>query len=347
MTPNSKEGVYQTSWIDRFGQWVEDLPVRDWIFYVILGIALILVQLLFLWLDGGLQVEELRPIVVFNGLAIPFLLALIHLLDNLAVTSLGSMKPVVDMTELEFDDYEFRLSNMPFLTPLIAGVAVTIVIILSPVVSTEPIRYAALEQLPVFEVVFHVVDKSSAFLVGVFLYHTIRQLRLVNAINSRHIRVNLFHLKPLQAFSRLTAFTAFGFLVFVYLWMLINPELLADPLLFGYVIAFTILAVLVFVWPLWGAHKLIQTEKDRALHEIDLRFEAVFSSFNQRIREDDYAATEALAGTIASLDIQRKRISAIDTWPWSSETARIALTAIALPLILMIIQFFVLQALDR
>jgi hypothetical protein len=347
MTPNSEKGVYKPSWIDRFGKRVEGLPVRPWIFYAGFGIALILVQLLFLWLDSGLQAEELLPIIVFNGLAIPFLLALIHLLDNLALTSLSSMRPVLDMTGPEFDDYAFRLSNMPFLAPLLAGVAVTALTILSPLVSTAPIRYAALEQLPVFGVVFHLVDKGSAFIVGVFLYHTIRQLRLVNAINARHIRVNLFHLRPLQAFSRLTALTAFGFLVFVYLWMIINPELLADPLLFGYVVAFTLAAVLVFVWPLWGAHKLIQTEKEKALHEIDRHFETVFSSFNQSIHEADYAATERLVGTVSSLDIQRKRISDIDTWPWSSDTARIALTAIALPLILMIIQFFVLQALDR
>jgi hypothetical protein len=50
---------------------------------------------------------------------------------------------------------------------------------------------------------------------------------------------------------------------------------------------------------------------------------------------------------IASLDIQYRRINAIPTWPWRPETARIALTAIALPLMLMILQYFAFQALDR
>ncbi len=57
--------------------------------------------------------------------------------------------------------------------------------------------------------------------------------------------------------------------------------------------------------------------------------------------------TDGLNATIASLEIQHKRISAIPTWPWKPETARIALTAIALPLMLMILQSFVLQALSR
>jgi hypothetical protein len=347
MTANSKKHPYKPSGIDRFNKWVEKLPVRAWTFHAVLGILLVLVQIFFLWLDGGLQAEELLPVIIFNGLAVPYLLAWIHLLDKQAVTAINSMRPVLDATEQEFNHYKYRLSKMPFLAPLIAGLVVTVTTILTPLVATEPIRYAPLKDLPVFAVVFHIIDKSSAFLFGVALYHSARQLRLVNSINSNRVRINLFNLRPLQAFSRLTASTAVGIVVFVYAWMLINPELLTDPVLFGYATVFTILALSVFVWPLWGVHRLMEMEKERALHEIDLRFEAVFSEFNQCMLADDYAATEKLNGAIASLEIQRNRISAIPTWPWRPETASIALTAIALPLILMILQFFVLQALDR
>jgi hypothetical protein len=347
MTEDSRERPYGPSWIDRFNNCVDERPVRAWIFYVALGIGLIVIQILFLWLDSGPPAEELLPVIIFNALAVPFLLALIHLFDNQAVTALNTMRPALDMSEQEFEDHEFRLSNMPFVAPLIAGLAVTVATILTPLVATAPVRYAVLEQLPVFNIAFQVIDKSSAFLFGVILYHTIRQLGLVNSITSNHTRVNLFHLRPLRAFSKLTASTALGLLVFVYPWMLINPELLADPLLFGYIVFFTILAVLVFVWPLWGVHRLMQLEKERALHEIDLRFETAFSQYSRHIDDDDYASIEKLNGVILSLDIQHKKISAIATWPWSSETARLALTAIALPLILMIIQSFVLQALNR
>lgn len=347
MTTNEREALYQPSWIDRFGRWVEALPMRVWLFHAVAGIGLIVVQILFLWLDGGLDAGELLPIIIFNGLAIPFLLALIQLLDNQAVIALNTMRPVLGLSEQAFEQAVYRLANMPFLAPLLAGLAITALTILSPLVTAEPVRYTALAQLPLFSVVFHIVDKGSAFLFGVVLYHTIRQLRLVNAITSNHVRINLFHLRPLRAFSKLTASTALGLLVFVYLWMVINPELLADPLIAGYALLFTALAVAVFAWPLWGAHTLMQTEKEKALHEIDLRLEATFSQFNQLINESDYEATDRLNGVIASLETQYQRIEAIPTWPWSSETARLALTAIALPLLLMIIQSIVLQALNR
>ena len=51
--------------------------------------------------------------------------------------------------------------------------------------------------------------------------------------------------------------------------------------------------------------------------------------------------------TITSLEFQYRRIRDIPTWPWRAETARLVLTAIAIPLVLMVLQYFVLQALNR
>lgn len=347
MTDNDKERPYKPSWIDNLNDWIESLPLPAWIFHVVLGIVLIMVQIPFLWFEGGLRGEELLPIIIFNGFAVPYLLALMQFLDNQAVADLNSMRPLLDTTEQEFVQYEYKLSNMPFLAPLVTGLAMLVLVFLLELSLTQPVRYAALEQLPVFTGVFQIIDKSSAFLFGVSIYHTIRQLRLVNSINSNHACIDLFRLRPLQAFSRLTALTAVALVIFVYLFMLINPDLFADPVILGIIVAMTILTVSIFVWPLWGVHRLMEIEKERMLHEIDLLFEEVFSEFNQHLQDRDYAATERLKGTITSLEIQHKRISAIPTWPWSSETARIALTAIALPLVLMIIQFFVLQALNQ
>lgn len=344
-TENRYERPYKPSWIDRFTDWVEKLPVRGWVCYVGFGLGLILVQGLFLWLDGGLNVaEELLPVIIFNGLLTPFVLALIHHLDLQAVTALKTMRPTLEMAEPDYDEFQYKLSNMPAGAALISGLIMLVLVILMEQVSTLPARYAALEQLPIFVVVFQIVDKSSAFLLGVIIYHTVRQLRMVNAINSKYTRISLFNLGPLQAFSKLTASTAVGLVVGIYGWMLINPDLLADPVSLGFVGLFTILAIAVFVWPLFGTHRLMEMEKARMLHELDLHFEAAFSQFNQRLRDDEYAAIERLNGTIASLEIQHRRIAAIPTWPWRPETARFALGAIALPLVLTILQLLAAQA---
>ena len=347
-TSGSQERPYRPSWLDRFTDRVERLPVPAWVFYGSLGLGLILIQVLFLWLDGGLdKAEVLLPLMIFNGVSIPFILALIHLLDRQAVTALSAMRPTMEITEPEFDKFQYMLSNMPSLAAFIAGLGLLVFYLLTERLGSMPARFAALEQLPVFAVVFHIIDKCPAFLFGPFFYHTVRQLRLVNTITSNYVRINLFHLGPVQAFSRLTATTAVGLVAGMYGWMLINPDLLADPVSIGFLGGFSILAVAVFVWPLFGAHRLIEMEKQRVLHDLDIRFEAVFSRSNEAFGDDDQAAIERLNGAIASLEIQHRRMAAIPTWPWRTETARWALTAIALPLILTILQFLAVQAFGR
>lgn len=347
MTPNDYERPYKPSFIDRFNDWVAQLPVRSWVFYVLFGIGLILLQTLFLWLDGGLYAQELLPVILFNGCATSFLVGLTHLLDSQALDALHSMRPALELTDSQFEDYAYRLSNMPPVTTVIAGLGMMVVAILAEMQSNALVRYAALERLPIFAVVFHLTDKGSAFVFGVVLFHSVRQLRLVDRINANHVRFSLFNLGPFRAFSRLTSSTAVGLVVCAYGWIPINPDLLTNPISLGFSGAVTILAVAVFVWPLLGAHRLMQTEKERVLHEIDLHFEAAFARIDRRFSVDDYSAYEGLNRTIASLEIQRSRIMAIPTWPWRPETARIVLTVVVLPLVLTIIQFFVLQALGR
>lgn len=347
MTSKNGSEAFRLSWIDRFNNWVEQLRVRPWIFYAGLGIALILVQILFLWLDGGSLVIELLPVIVFNGLAVPYLLAMIRALDNQAVQALQGMRSVLMMSTEEFNAYRIKIANMPFLAPLLAGLAMTLFATLFPLIASEPERYAALGQLSMFTIVFHLIDKSSAFLFGVVIYHTIRQLGIVNDVNSNYVRINIFRLRPVKAFSRLTASTTIGLVVFFYGWMVINPELLGDPAILGVSLVFTALVVLLFVWPLWGVHRLMVAEKVRALQEIELQFEDIFTEFNKHVVENDYAAAEKLNGTIMSLEIQHNKVSAVPTWPWRSETARVVVTAVALPILLMIVQFFVQQALGR
>jgi hypothetical protein len=330
---------FRAGWIDRFNRWVANLPVPAWIFFVAFGFALLGVQVLLHWLDRGLNDMELLPIIIFNGFFTPFLLALLLVLDEQAVSALDAMRPVLATNESEFAHYRYRLSNMPAGAALIAGLALLVMVVILEQLGRAPIRYGALEQLPIFAIPFHIIDKSSAFLFGVFVYHTVRQLYLVQRITAHHLRVSLFDREPQQAFARLTASTAVGLVVGVYAWMLLNPELLTDPVSMGFVAAITLMAVVAFVLPLLGVHRHLAIAKHRMLHALDLHFESASSEFEERLQHDDYPAVEQLGEMLATLGVQRQWIEGIPTWPWRPRTARFVFTAIATPSVLASLRF--------
>lgn len=344
-TAEARPLPYRASWVDRFNRWVAGLAQPAWSFFAGLGLLLVLIQLVFLWLSGGWPAAALLPVMVFNGLFTPFLLALIYLLDSQALAALTALRPVLRDEKPDFDHFHYRLANMPALPALAAGLVMLVAAVLMEQFWITPASYAVLDGLPLFSVVFHVTDKSSAFLFGVFIYHTVRQLRMVHDILVHHVRVSLFDMGPLKSFSRLTATTAVGLVVGVYGWVLINPDLLADPGILGFALVITLLALAVFAWPLYGVHRRMVAAKEQALYEIDQRFEALFERFNQQVDRGEHAALAELNGTIASLDVQRSRVLQIPTWPWQSETAQFAVTAIALPLVLAILRFFIELAL--
>lgn len=92
---------YNLSLVDRFNAWIERLPVPALVFHIPLGLALILVQTLFLWLKDDLYAGELLPVIIFNSAAVPFLLIMIHLLNKQAVAAVNSIHSLIDMCQAE------------------------------------------------------------------------------------------------------------------------------------------------------------------------------------------------------------------------------------------------------
>jgi hypothetical protein len=230
---------------------------------------------------------------------------------------------------------------------MIIALGLVVFLVLTEQAGIVPARYAALGDLPVFAVVYHIIDKGVAAAFGPFLYHSIAQLLWVHVLHSRHVRINLLDLKPLYAPSTLTAATAAGLIVPVYGWMFINPELLASGLSLGSMVLFTVLGLVAFVGPLYGAHRLIAAEKERVLEDIAGQFQTLFARLNQRVHDGNLSGIEGLNGAIASLEIQHRKIRAIPTWPWKAETARSLLGTLGLPPVLGAVQALVQRVLAR
>jgi hypothetical protein len=146
-------------------------------------------------------------------------------------------------------------------------------------------------------------------------------------------------MKPLYAFSSVTALTAVSLTLPTYFWLGVNPGLLTDLATLAMTLPIAVLALVAFVWPLLGIHRLLVEEKERLLGEIALRSETAMVELLQRIDEGELEGMSDLSEAIASLETEQKALKAVSTWPWQPETVRSLITALLLPLGLWVAQY--------
>jgi hypothetical protein len=173
-------------------------------------------------------------------------------------------------------------------------------------------------------------------MTALFGYHTIRQLRLVSRIYTQHTNVNIFETGPLYALSRVTAITTVALLFFFYLNITIRSEIQTGPsaIARGLII---LLALATFMWPLLGAHRLLQQEKTRGKSEVARRMKAVTGKLHHRVDTDDMQGMDALKDALDGLVVERGVLDEVSTWPWDPETLRLVVTAVLLPVGLWVI----------
>jgi hypothetical protein len=179
---------------------------------------------------------------------------------------------------------------------------------------------------------------------GAFVYHTIHQLRLINHIYTQHTRVNVFRTRLLYAFSGTTAVTAVSLTIPSYTWLAINQSL-RDPTALGITVPVTALALVAFIWPQLGARRLLAQEKWLMLDDLSLRFEALIVELRQRVDSRNLEGIDDLKKLIAALEIEEEALNNVSTWPWQPETVRYLMTALLLPLVLWLAQFFLQRVL--
>jgi hypothetical protein len=263
----------------------------------------------------------------------------------MAEAALESLRPVLEVTEEEHNLLRHRLTVLPAAPTLLASLAVVaFVLLLGAVTGQGESSIDALASSPMTQRILILVYYVGWWAFGAFVYHTIRQLRVIHCIYTEHTHVSLFAMGPLYAFSSVTATTALTLAIATYGWTLLNPDNLSNPVSILLFLLITVLALAAFSWPLLGTRRLLAEEKTRRLDAVSLRLEAVFTELHQRIDAGRVGEVDDLSRALAILQEERNMLLAISTWPWQPETLRLLVTALILPMLLWITQY-VLQIL--
>ena len=335
----SKARRYAPSWLDRFNAWVTRLPGPTWLFYLGIWLLLVLLQIAVLWGEGAYPAGTfLTNHTAIAGL-IPLLLALSRVLDNKAGTALATLRPAMDAGEEEYRRLRYQLTTLPALPTLLVSLVGVAAIVLLNVMLDSFSDFGGLGAFPISRTLIYLMYTGAWWVVAAFLYHTLHQLRTINLLYTHHTWVNLFKMRPLYGLSGVTALTGVCLAAITWGWMAINPELWGNPISMAIVLPITILAIVAFVWPLLGIHRLLEDEKGRLLDECSVRIEVAIAELHRRVDNQELQGMDDLNKTISSLEIEQNLLEGIPTWPWRPETVRLLITALALPLGLWFVQY--------
>lgn len=329
---------YAPSWVDHFNDLVNRLPGPGWLYYIGIALLLFLIPIGIIQLEGIQLTGAFLSTQGFLGGNIALFLALCHYLDDAADTALKVLRPAMRASAEEYDTLQYQLTTLPSLsTLLMCLLCAAVVVYLSETLGTPP-SFDQVADSPVAATTTYAMYVLAWLVWGAFIYHTIHQLRVINCIYAKRTRVNIFRIRPLYAFSTVTALTAVSLTIPPYAWLTLN-QILLNPISIAVTLPVAGLGLVAFIWPLMGIHRLLVAEKTRAQSEAALRLEAMLVELHRRVDNMDLAEMGALNDAIASLETERNALKKVPTWPWQPETVRLLVTALALPLGLWLIQY--------
>jgi hypothetical protein len=338
--------LYPPSWIDRLTDWVRRLPVPGWLFYLGLWLSPFALVTAAHWADGSYPVGTIYPVHALMVSGPAYFLALMHYLDDFAGTALQRMRPVLTLNDTEYERLRYEFTRMPARQTLrlgiifaVAGFALAIILLSDP-------RYSSLLKpatSPLTILVSFPILVFAPMLEGIFVYHTIRQLRLINHTYTKAAHVNLFRLGPLYSLSALSARTVAGWVLFYLIVALLVPEAFASPLTIGPVITIQLISAASFVWPLLGVHHMLEAEKQRLTDDNHQQMEAAVADLHDRLSTGQLEHIDLLEKGMEGLVIEQNTIDKLATWPWHPGTARGLAAALLLPVFIWVVQ----RILDR
>lgn len=330
---------YTPSFVDRITDWVRRLPVPSWLFYVALGLALLLLDASIRWMDGSYTFGTVTWQMILSAGTFPYALGMLHYLDNSAEEALADFRPAMAVDDRQFAELKYRFTTLAARPTLIAALlgglyGVSYLQIASP---EELAATKFLSSLPAS--ILGVTELALGYgAAAIFIYHSIRQLRMVSRTYTTHARVDLFNLRPMHSLSRLAARTAIGLAIPSYAWGFVNVSVESGTVNPGAtsifeLVTFSTIIVLMFIWPLVGARRLLRQAKAQAIVEVQQQFKATVSELHRRREAGEFEGMGGINEALDGLMKEQAVLSKISTWPWQSDTFRAVASAILLPIV--------------
>lgn len=324
-----------SSWLEGFTDLVDRLPVPRWVVYGGLWIAWIAFGTGVGLAGGWLQFPSVDLMLAVGAGFPAFVLWAKQALDDVAVRALGTVRPLLDLDDPTVGAVATDLRRTP---PDWAAVALVVggLAGLGSILGS-PSSWGLDEHGPAAEwAVGITMSVVASIVVFTFLAHVVHQLRLVDGLHRRHVRVDLFRLQPLYAFATLTARTgvtllgtaAVGFAVVSQ----VTPNIRLSAADLSSAVVLVGVSIACFVAPLLSLHDRIVAEKDRRLEEANETLAQTLGELRHRVAAGQLDDAAKLNDAVAAANASVLVVGRISTWPWRPETLRAFAGAVLLPI---------------
>lgn len=325
--------------LNPFDRWIRSLdqsPRAQWLFYLVLPAVLIAGLHGLAWVCGAPPAGTFSLALSTTAVISIVLVGTIHHANRVAGRSLFCFRPALAVSEAEFRRLHHDLTTVPTAALLAALPAGAVLLWL--MIRTDPTFYGMLSAGLCSRPALLLVGWVNAVLIVLATYLSVRYLGQIRRLHAQAPAVNLFERGPLFAFSTLSSRLALMFAAFSYAWVLAYPTSLENLPTSVYLLGVNLpLILVIFIYPLYGMHGRMVEEKQRLLEDSARRIQAALAAFQSK------DAPRAPAGVdphrrLTSLIEEENYLRKIPTWPWEPGTLTAVLTAVFLPLMLVVAQ---------
>jgi hypothetical protein len=290
------------------------------------------------WVDG----TEAYPSIGTVYLLLPIWtwgsIGIINYLNTVALRSLDTYRDMLRMDDDEFKLLRFRFTTPPAIPLFLAN-----------------IFFIGLFLFFVFVIPFKIISTWNSltttvmvlfgipmFAIGSSFYaHVINMLIMVDRTYKASKAFNIYDREPIFAFSELTASSSVAILVFASLNILLIPSSVLDFGVFLFEATLVPIGLVVFILPLWEAHKRLVNVKRELQSMTERKIETTIAKLHRCLESDDSVTLEFLNKALASLVIERDIVEKLPTWPWRKGLLTGVASAVLLPTTLLVIQILI------
>ena len=346
---------YRVGWPDRLADRVENLPVPAWCCYlaawaVLFGVGALLALRDFG--DGTASGKALRYYAVITGLVV-YVFILKHYLRSYARVAMEGFRPVYREEDSVSGEVHtlaeslFQLTNAPAQPTLFASLAAMTLVSTLTALRLAPFQRLAIAASPLSFAFNVALELTGWAIVGATAYSFVRTLRLVSRFYTRHARVSLFEQQPLYALSALTARYGLGGIIGPSIFLAVESGLLTGWVTVTFAMAAAAGALILFAWPLVGAHHLLAAEKKALFADNTERLREALERLHAAADDGEDEKTASIHYLLSGLQGERTILQMMGTWPWRPGLLRAFLTALLLPMVIWLIQFLLARLITR